>query len=116
MSCEWVFVLGADGEGDAGVVIEYPFVLAGAWVVEIEGFEGCPLVVAEAEAPLALLVEREVAPAVVGTRRGYAFPVDEIYFVAVSEGGSTLFEALLDIVEGAFAAVWGEAYGDSREG
>jgi hypothetical protein len=117
MAFEGVFVLGAEGERDSGVVIEDAVVLAGAGVVEFEAVEGGPFVIAEAEPPSTLLVQGEVAPAVVGPRRRYALAIDEVDLVAVPEGRRALFEgALLDVVEGAFAAGWAGRYGDSREG
>lgn len=114
---ERVFVLGAEGEGDTGVVVEDAVILAGPGVVEVEALESRPLVVAEAEPALALLVHHEIAPAVVGPRRRHALVVDEIQLVAVAEGRRPLLEgALFDVVEGALAAEWSSKYGDSREG
>jgi hypothetical protein len=64
-----------------------------------------------------LLVQREVASAIVRPRRGDSFAIDEIDLVSVSKGRCTFFEgAFLDVVEGAFAAGWGGQYGDSLEG
>jgi hypothetical protein len=116
MAFERVLVLGAEGEGNVGVIIEDTVVLAGAGVLEVEAFKGGTLFVTEAEPSLSLLVQCEVAPTVVGPWWRDAFAVNQVDLVAVAEGGRTLLEGtLLDVVERALATEWGSEYGDSLE-
>lgn len=106
MPLERIFILRSERKRNFAVVIEDSVVLARSWILQVESaIEGGPLVVSKAEAAFPLLIECELAVPVVRARRRHSFTIDEVSFVAVSEGGGARFErALLEIVKGSLAA------------